>query len=92
MRAVQSSLMEKDTQKKVDKAIDSILKEFRMTRQEFNELKGVAKEMKESGQTKILIPTPILVNGPNKEVTIAQLSAQASLVPYATIARQQPKN
>ena len=46
--------------------------------------------MKASGQTKILTPTPISVVGPTEEVTIAQLSAKAPLVPYAAVARQQP--
>ena len=88
MRQVQSSLMEKDTKKKVNKAIDSILKESGMTRKEFDELKGVRREMKASGQTKILTPTPIAIFGP--EVTIAQPCMQALVVPYAIIAQQQP--
>ena len=48
MKEVQSSLMEKDTEKKVDRAIDSILKELGMSRKEFDELKGVAMCIKAS--------------------------------------------
>ena len=35
--------------KKVEKVIDSILKESGMSHKEFEEVKGIAKEMKESG-------------------------------------------
>ena len=41
--------MEKETKKKADKAIDSILKELGMSRKEFDELKGVAMGMRASG-------------------------------------------
>ena len=53
--------MEKDYQKKVEKVIDSILKESGMTRKEFEEIKGIAKEMKATEESKILTPTPIRV-------------------------------
>ena len=46
-----------------------------MTRKEFDEVKGIAMEMKTSRQTNLLTPTPIIVVGPTKEVTIAQTSA-----------------
>ena len=49
IREVQSSQMVKDSQKKVEKVIESILKESSMTRKEFEEVKGNAKEMKASG-------------------------------------------
>ena len=42
--------MERDAKKKVDKVIDSILKQSSMTRKEFDVVKGVALEMKVSGQ------------------------------------------
>ena len=40
--------------------------------------------MKESGQSKILTPTPIAIVAP--EGTVAQVSAQAPNVPYAVVA------
>ena len=40
--------MDKDT-KKVEKVIDSILKESGMSRKEFEEVKGIAMDMKASG-------------------------------------------
>ena len=88
MKEVQSILMEKDTKKKVDKVIESILKESSMSRKEFNEVKGVALEMKVSGQIDIITPTPIIVVGPIEQVTIAQSSVQAPVVPYAAIVQQ----
>ena len=41
-----------------------------MSRKEFDEVKEVALEMKASGQSKILSPTPIIVAGSIVEVTI----------------------
>ena len=58
-----------------------------MTRKEFEEVKGLAKEMKESGQTEILSPTPIAAVAP--KVTVAQVSAQTPPVPYATVSQVQ---
>ena len=49
MREVKTSQVMKDSKKKVEKVIDSILKESRMTRKEFDEVKGIAMEMKASG-------------------------------------------
>ena len=49
--------------------METILKELGMTRKEFEGVKGWEKEMKESGQTKIVSPTPIAVVSP--KVTIA---------------------
>ena len=51
IREVQSSQAAKDSQKKVEKVIDSIIKESCMSQKEFEEVKGIAKEMKESVQT-----------------------------------------
>ena len=82
---MQSSEVAKDSQKKVEKVIDSILKEFGMSCKEFEEVKGIAKEMKESGKTKILTPTPIDVVAP--KVIIAQVSTQEPNVPYAVVAQ-----
>ena len=48
MKEVKTKLMDKDKRKKVDKVIDSILKESGMKRKEFDEVKGVALEMKAS--------------------------------------------
>ena len=64
----------KDSKKKVEKVIDSILKESRMTRKYFDEVKGITMEMKANGQTELLTLMPIVVVGPIKEVTIAQTS------------------
>ena len=54
MKEVQYNLIDKDSQKKVAKVIDSILKESRMSRKEFDEMKGVALEMKASEKYKFL--------------------------------------
>ena len=53
MRLVQSELVNKESKKKVEKVIDSILKESGMTRKEFNKVKGIAMEMKASGQSEV---------------------------------------
>ena len=45
----QSKQVVQESQKKVEKVIESILKESRMSHREFEEVKGIAKEMKESG-------------------------------------------
>ena len=50
MKEVQTNLTNKDIMKKVDKVIDSILKESWMSRKEFEEVKGIALEMKTNGQ------------------------------------------
>ena len=76
--------MDKDTKKKVDKLIESILKKSGMSRKEFGEVKGIAMDMKASGKTKILTLTPIVVARP--EVTVAQLSVQVPNVPYVVVA------
>ena len=88
IKEVQSKQAAKESQKKVEKVIDSILKESRMSRREFEEVKVIAKEMKESGQTKILTPTPISIVGP--KVIVTQVNVQAPNVPYAVVAQQQP--
>ena len=49
MREVKTSQIIKDSKKKVEKVIDSILKESGMTRKEFDEVKGIAMEMKANG-------------------------------------------
>ena len=85
MREVKTSQIIKDSKKKVDKVIDSILKEPRMSRKEFDEVKGIAMEMKANGQSELLTPTPIAVAGPTEEVTIYQKSAQTPTVPYAIV-------
>ena len=55
-----------------------------MSRKEFEEVKGIAKEMKTSRQFEILTPTPITIV--SLEVIVAQTSVQALNVPYATVA------
>ena len=59
-------------QEESGKVIDSILKELAMTRKKFNEVNGIAMEMKASEQSKVLAATPIVVARPSKGVTIAQ--------------------
>ena len=81
-RIVQSELYSKERKKKVEKEIDSILKEYGMTRQEFNEINGIMLEMKSNGQIKVLEPNPIVVVGPLEGVTMAQPYAQ---VPIAQV-------
>ena len=85
MKEVKTSQVMKDSKKKVEKIIDSILKESGMSRKEFDEVKGIAMEMKESGQTKLLTPTPIIVVGPIEEVIVAQTSVQTPSMPYEAI-------
>ena len=46
-------------------------------------MKGLAKEMKESGQIEILSPTPIAVVAP--KVIVAQVSAQPPTIPCAIV-------
>ena len=83
MNEVKTSQIIKYIKKKVEKVIDSILKESRMYRNEFDEMKGILMEMKANGQSKILNPTPIVVAG--LEVTVAQPSAQVPNVPYVAV-------
>ena len=90
MSEVKTSQIIKDSKKKVEKVIDSILKELEMKRKEFDEVKGIAMEMKASGQSELLTPTPIIVPGPTKEVIVAQTSVQAPTMPYAIVVQQQP--
>ena len=85
MREVKASQIIKDSKKKVEKVIDSILNELGMTRKEFDEVKGIAMEMKASGQSKLLTPTPIVVVGTTKEVIVAQTNAKIPTMPYATV-------
>ena len=74
MNEVKTSQIIQDSKKKVEKVIDSILKESRITRKEFDEVKGIAMGVKASGQSELLTPTPIAVVRPTKEVTVAQTS------------------
>ena len=47
-----------------------------MTRKEYEEVKGIALEMKARGQTKVIMATPRLaVEGPSKGVTIVESSS-----------------
>ena len=68
--------------------MESILKESGMTRKDFEEIKGLENEMKESGQIEILSPTPIAVVVP--EVVVAQVSTHTPTVPYAVVSQVQP--
>ena len=85
MKEFKTNIMDKDTKKKVEKVIDSILKESRMSRKEFEEVKGIALEMKASGQTEILTPTPIAMARPTIEVIVAHTSVHALVVPYSIV-------
>ena len=49
IREVESKLYNKEIKKNVEKKIESILKEFAMTRQDYEEVKGIALEMKARG-------------------------------------------
>ena len=64
IREVKPKQVAQESEKKVKKVIDSILKEFGMLHKEFEGMKGLEKEMKESGQIEILSPTPIVVVAP----------------------------
>ena len=61
-----------------------------MTRQEFDEVKGIALDMKDSGQTKVLSPTPIIVAEALVQVIVAQPSVQEPSIPYLAIVQQKP--
>ena len=61
IREVQTKQVVQDSTKKVKKVMESILKESGMLHKDFEEIKGLAKEMKESGQIEILSPKPIEV-------------------------------
>ena len=49
IKEVESKQAAQESQEKVEKVIDSILKESGMMYKEFEEVKGIEKEMKESG-------------------------------------------
>ena len=49
IREVQTKQAVQDFEKKVKKVMESVLKEFGMSHKEFEEIKGLAKKMKESG-------------------------------------------
>lgn len=68
---------------KVEKVIQSILKDSGMNEEECNEVKGIAQEMKASFQSEVIAATPIIVVAPLLGVIIIGPSAQ---VPYAPIA------
>ena len=70
--------------------IDSILKESGMTIKEFDEVKRIAMEMKSNVQFELLNPTLITMARTTKEVTVAQTSVYAPIVPYVVVALQQP--
>ena len=56
-----------------------------MSRKEFKEVRGITLEMKASGQTEILNPTPIAMARPTIEVIVEQTSVQAHAVPYIVV-------
>ena len=70
MREFKTNLIVKDSKKKVEKVIDSILRESGMSRKEFEEVKGISLEMKANNQSKLLTPTLIAVVRPTEEVTV----------------------
>ena len=90
MRIVHSERYNKESKKKVEKEIDSIHKELGMTRKEFDEIKGIALEMKASGQTEVLAATPIVVAGPLEGVKIAKPCAQNPMMPYVVVVQVKP--
>ena len=85
MRIAHSKHYNKERKKRVEKEIDSILKESSMTRKEFNEIKGVTLEMKASEQIDMLEETSTIVLGPSEGVTIAQPCVQAPIALYAAV-------
>ena len=58
-----------------------------MTREEFNEIKGISLKMKASGKIKVLEENPISREGPLEGVTIAGSSSQIPTIPYAIVAK-----
>ena len=85
MIEINKNIMDKDIKKKVDKLIDSILKELGMSRKEFEEVKGIASKMKASRQIKLLTPTTIEMAILIVEVIVAQISVQKFIVPSAIV-------
>ena len=61
-----------------------------MTKEEFNEIKGIAMEMKVNRKTKVLTTTPIAIAAPSMDVTVVGSTSQIPTAPYATIVQVQP--
>ena len=60
-REVESKLYNKEIKNNIEKKIESILKESGMRKEKFNEITGIALEMKSSGQTNVLVATLISI-------------------------------
>lgn len=87
MREVHSEIHSNEHKKKVENVIDSILKESGITQEEFKEIKGIALEMKESGQSRVIVAKPIAIVEPSEGVAISKPSMWA---PYATVVQVKP--
>lgn len=85
MRIVHSKLYRKESKKKVEKEINSIIKESSMTQKEFDEIKGIALEMKDSGKIELLVATLIVVIGPLEGVIVAQPCVKAPVTPVQLV-------
>ena len=85
IRKVHSELHSKEIKKNVEKKIESILKESGMTRKEFNEIKGIALEMKANGKTKVLVAIPIANATPSVELRVVGTTSHISTTPYAIV-------
>lgn len=57
-----------------------------MTQEEFNEVKGIALELKASGQSEVRVEIPIVVPAHSEGVTIFEPSIQ---VPYEVVVQVQ---
>ena len=64
IKEVHFELHSKEIKKNVEKMIESISKESGMTRKEFDEIKGIALEMKASGKSKVLEATTTTIVAP----------------------------
>lgn len=61
-----------------------------MTREEFNEIKCIALEMKANGWTEVITKKPIGITTPYEGVIVARPTAKTPTTPYAVAAQVQP--
>ena len=61
-----------------------------MKSHEFNEIKGIALEMKANGKSKVLEATPIAIVVPSEGVTVERSTSKTPIVPHSTVAQVQP--
>ena len=85
-----NELYSKDINKRVDKRLDSMIKESCMNKEKFREAKGIALEMKGGGKIEVILDTPLLVVV--EGVTLASPSAQIQVQPIVVQPTQTEKD